>query len=154
MMRRLQDADFQMTAIEPDVEGYQTAKQASPEVEVHNLGVYDDAFSLGNFDAVMVISSEVIEHLYDRAASLRLACRHLETDGSVVLSCPCHGYAKNLLLSLANRWDDHLQPARVGGHIKLWSHRTMGSFLEANGIQVKLLSGAAVASKQKNQDRD
>jgi hypothetical protein len=46
------------------------------------------------------------------------------------------------LLSLTNRWDDHHQPARVGGHIRLWSHHTMKPFIEINGFEVETISGA------------
>ncbi len=140
MTGQLRRAGFEMTAIEPDLDGFTIASQTYHEVQFHNLGVYDDTSHLGTFDAV--ISSEVIEHLYDPMALLRLAKQHLSQNGVLIVTCPYYGYAKNLLLSLTNRWDDHHQPARVGGHIKLWSHPTMNNFLEANDFKVETLSGA------------
>lgn len=140
MSGQLQSFGFDITAIEPDRKGFQIAKEYHPGVDFHQIGVYDDSSRLGYFDAV--ISSEVIEHLYDPAALPRLASRHLKDSGILVLTCPYYGYLKNLMLSLTNRWDDHHQPARVGGHIKLWSHQTMRVFLESEGFSVQRLSGA------------
>lgn len=140
MTGQLHQAGFEMTAIEPDLDGFTIASQIHPDAQFHNVGVYDDTSHLGTFDAV--ISSEVIEHLYDPTAVLRLAKRNLTEGGVLIMTCPYYGYTKNLLLSLTDRWDDHHQPARVGGHIKMWSHRTMRDFLENNGFQVDMLTGA------------
>lgn len=140
MTGMLAKAGFEMTGIEPDHDGFRLASETYPNIQFHNFGVYDDASHLGQFDAV--ISSEVIEHLYDPAALLRMAHQLLPSNGILILTCPHHGYVKNLLLSLTNRWDDHHEPARVGGHIKQWSHRTMTSFLENNGFEPKVMSGA------------
>ncbi|MFG0287190.1 MAG: class I SAM-dependent methyltransferase [Rhodopirellula sp. JB044] len=140
MSGRLNALGFNITAIEPDQQGFEIAKNNHPDVDFHHLGVYDDTPQLGTYDAI--VSSEVIEHLYDPAALLRLASRHLNKSGILVLTCPYYGYTKNLLLSLTNRWDDHHQPSRVGGHIKLWSHETMRAFLLSEGFDALKLSGA------------
>ena len=140
MTGMLAKAGFELTGIEPDHDGFRLASETYPNIQFHNLGVYDDASHLGQFDAV--ISSEVIEHLYDPAALLRMAGQLLLPNGVLILTCPYYGYAKNLLLSMTGRWDDHHQPARVGGHIKLWSHRTMANFLKMNSFKPETMSGA------------
>ena len=131
---------FNVTGMEPDLDGFNLAKATHTNIRFENLGVYDDTSSLGLFDAV--ISSEVIEHLFDPSALLNVARTNLKPNGVLIITCPFYGYVKNLLLSLTNRWDDHHQPARVGGHIKQWSNRTMKAFVESNGFTVKTLTGA------------
>lgn len=131
---------FDVTGIEPDLDGFNLAKGAHSSIRFENLGAYDDTSSLGKFDAV--ISSEVIEHLFDPSSLLNAAKNNLNPNGVLILTCPFYGYVKNLLLSITNRWDDHHQPARVGGHIKLWSAPTMRAFLAKHGFKVETLTGA------------
>jgi 2-polyprenyl-6-hydroxyphenyl methylase/3-demethylubiquinone-9 3-methyltransferase len=102
--------------------------------------VYDNLDDLGIFDAV--ISSEVIEHLFDPSALVQAAWARLPQNGVLIITCPYYGYFKNLLLSLTNRWDDHHQPTRVGGHIKLWSKATIVPFLTGNGFRCESVGGA------------
>jgi 2-polyprenyl-3-methyl-5-hydroxy-6-metoxy-1,4-benzoquinol methylase len=129
-----------MTGIEPDRKGFDIASESVRDAKFYNLGVYDDTSVLGKFDAV--IASEVIEHLYDPSALLSVASRHLNEGGYLILTCPHHGYLKNLLISLTNKWDPHFHPATLGGHVKFWSHATMRAFLETHGFHVEILSGA------------
>jgi cyclopropane fatty-acyl-phospholipid synthase-like methyltransferase len=140
MTRLLQASGFQMTGIEPDRKGFDIASESVRDAKFYNLGVYDDTSVLGKFDAV--IASEVIEHLYDPSALLSVAKNHLKDGGYLLLTCPHHGYVKNLLISLTNKWDQHFHPAGLGGHIKFWSHATMGTFLEKHGFDTEILSGA------------
>lgn len=83
-----------------------------------------------------IISTEVIEHLYDPEDFIRLYGQVLENNGEIIISTPYHGYLKNLLLSILNKWDNHLEPKRVGGHIKFWSVVTLGSLLNNAGFKV------------------
>lgn len=131
---------FEMTAIEPDHDGFMIATKSHPGIRFVNRGVYESLDDLGTFDAV--ISSEVIEHLFDPAALVKAARSRLPEAGVLIITCPYYGYVKNLLLSISNRWDDHHQPARLGGHIKLWSKATMVPFLIENGFDVETIGGA------------
>ncbi|HEY5552108.1 MAG TPA: hypothetical protein VIK52_09475 [Opitutaceae bacterium] len=49
---------------------------------------------------------------------------------------------KNLVLSLTDRWDDHLSPFWDGGHIKFWSRKTLTRLLEEEGFRVTGFIGA------------
>jgi 2-polyprenyl-3-methyl-5-hydroxy-6-metoxy-1,4-benzoquinol methylase len=92
------------------------------------------------FDAI--VSTEVIEHLYDPVAYL-IGCREaLRPGGRLVVSTPYHGYLKNMALAITGRWDSHLQPARVGGHIKFWSRSTLTAALEDGGFRSIEFHGA------------
>lgn len=82
----------------------------------------------------LVISTEVVEHLYDPRAFARGCFKALRLGGRFILSTPYHGYLKNLALSLAGKWDFHANPLWDGGHIKLWSRRTLSRLLSEAGF--------------------
>lgn len=91
-----------------------------------------------------IISTEVIEHLYDPRKYV-LFCKDLLLNnggGEVILSTPYNGYFKNLALSIFNKWDIHLNPLWDGGHIKFWSKKTITLLLEEQGFKVIALKGA------------
>ena len=54
----------------------------------------------------------------------------------MIISTPYHGYLKNLVLALTNKWDAHLNPFWDGGHIKFWSRKTISRLLSENGFRV------------------
>lgn len=83
-----------------------------------------------------VISTEVIEHLYDPKKYVSFIKLILRSGGIIIISTPYHGYLKNLALSIFNKWDDHHTPLWEGGHIKFWSKKTLSSLLEQNGFKV------------------
>ncbi|SOD18598.1 class I SAM-dependent methyltransferase [Pedobacter xixiisoli] len=86
-----------------------------------------------------IISTEVIEHLYDPRAFISFAKKILVKNGGgeIILSTPYHGYLKNLLIAIAGKWDHHADPLWDGGHIKLWSKQTLTTLLEEQGFKVK-----------------
>jgi 2-polyprenyl-3-methyl-5-hydroxy-6-metoxy-1,4-benzoquinol methylase len=90
----------------------------------------------------VVISTEVIEHLYDPRIFIRL-CRHIlgQSKGFLLISTPYHGYLKNLAISLLNKWDLHMNPLWDGGHIKLWSKKTLTRLLSEEGFNVSAFRG-------------
>jgi hypothetical protein len=59
-----------------------------------------------------------------------------------IISTPYHGYLKNLVLALGNKWDSHLTPLWDGGHIKLWSRKTLSQLLSEAGFHVVRFIGA------------
>jgi hypothetical protein len=54
--------------------------------------------------------------------------------GEIIISTPYHGYLKNLMLSVFNKWDKHLDPMWYGGHIKFWSRNTLSNALLNTGF--------------------
>ncbi len=88
-----------------------------------------------------LISTEVIEHLYDPRRFIRTCKALLPPGGELILSTPYHGYLKNLFLALAGRWDQHQNPLWDGGHIKLWSRATLSRLLEEEGFRVTAFAG-------------
>lgn len=82
----------------------------------------------------IVISTEVIEHLYAPRAYARGCFDAVRPGGRFICTTPYHGYLKNLALSVAGHWDAHADPLWDGGHIKLWSRRTLARLLSETGF--------------------
>lgn len=82
----------------------------------------------------LVLSTEVIEHLYAPRPFAAGCYEALRPGGRFICSTPYHGYAKNLALALMNKWDAHADPLWDGGHIKLWSRRTLSALLTEAGF--------------------
>ncbi len=88
-----------------------------------------------------VIATEVIEHLYDPEKFIAFCKQALNGKGEIILSTPYHGYLKNLAISLLNKWDNHLDPFWVGGHIKLWSKATVNKLVTKHGFTDVIFKG-------------
>lgn len=130
--------------IEPDQRGFEISKINYPHIKFHNLGADAEPSDLidsnkGLFD--IVISTEVIEHVYSPAQIPALAAKVLQVDGYLIISTPYHGYVKNLALAIANKWDFHHHPLVDGGHIKFWSINTLSRLLQTNGFEVIAFHG-------------
>ena len=82
----------------------------------------------------VVVSTEVVEHLYAPRPYARGCFDALRPGGRFICSTPYHGYVKNLTLSVLNKWDSHASPLWDGGHIKLWSRRTLTALLQEAGF--------------------
>lgn len=88
-----------------------------------------------------VISTEVIEHLYDPEKFMDFCRNILKPGGEIIVTTPYHGYLKNLVLSVFNKWDQHMTPFWLGGHIKLWSRKTLSKLLTDKGFSVISFTG-------------
>jgi 2-polyprenyl-6-hydroxyphenyl methylase/3-demethylubiquinone-9 3-methyltransferase len=97
---------------------------------------------LGEAPFDFVVSTEVVEHLYAPREWARGCYNALKPGGKLICSTPYHGYLKNLALSLAGHWDRHANPLWDGGHIKLWSRRTLTALLQEAGFANVEIRGA------------
>lgn len=82
----------------------------------------------GPFD--LVVSVDVVEHLYRPASLVETAAAILRPGGVLVLCTPYHGYLKNLAIAVLNRWDDHHHVHFDGGHIKFFSTATLKALVD------------------------
>jgi 2-polyprenyl-3-methyl-5-hydroxy-6-metoxy-1,4-benzoquinol methylase len=134
----LKKQSYAVAGCEYDKNGVDIARAAYPDIPFYNFGVQDDPAQLlateRKFD--LVVSTEVIEHLFSPHHLPIFAGRVLTDDSHLVVSTPYHGYLKNLALSLADKWDAHHGPLWHGGHIKFWSRRTLTRLLEEHGFEV------------------
>ena len=126
------------------IEGINIAnKNLKDRFYVQDLNSEELPMELNEIKFKIIISTEVIEHLYDPAAFISF-CKNIllkNGGGTLILSTPYHGYLKNLLLSIFNKWDQHHTLFWRGGHIKFWSFKTLSKLLEDNSFKVTAFKG-------------
>jgi 2-polyprenyl-6-hydroxyphenyl methylase/3-demethylubiquinone-9 3-methyltransferase len=83
----------------------------------------------------VVVSIEVIEHLYRPVKFLNNMAGALRPGGILILSTPYHGWLKNVAISTLGLWDRHHQALDEGNHIKFWSKRTLNAALLGAGFE-------------------
>lgn len=132
----LVERGFNAVGVDPSVQGIKQARAAHPNLEFHRASAYDPLREeLGRFR--LVVSLEVIEHVYDPLQFTRAVFDVLSPGGLLVCSTPYHGWLKNVAIAVLGRFDDHMNPLRVHGHIKFWSRRTLTRLLEETGFEVE-----------------
>jgi 2-polyprenyl-3-methyl-5-hydroxy-6-metoxy-1,4-benzoquinol methylase len=90
---------------------------------------------LGESPFDITVSTEVIEHLYSPRDYAKGCLESLRPGGRFICTTPYHGYLKNLVLALLNRWDKHANPLWDGGHIKLWSRNSLETLMRETGFR-------------------
>jgi 2-polyprenyl-3-methyl-5-hydroxy-6-metoxy-1,4-benzoquinol methylase len=133
----------QVVGLDLSEQGIAVARQTYPAGRFELLAADDQVLKkLGEAPFDLVISTEVVEHLYDPRSYARGCFAALKPGGRFICSTPYHGYLKNLVLALAGKWDFHANPLWDGGHIKLWSRRTLSRLLTETGFQNLQFRGA------------
>jgi 2-polyprenyl-3-methyl-5-hydroxy-6-metoxy-1,4-benzoquinol methylase len=133
---------FEVYGTDASEEGIAIAKQENPDrffVQDLSTGKLPAELQEIKFDTIL--STEVIEHLYDPAGFIDFCKNLLPKGGELIISTPYHGYLKNLSLSLFDKWDGHHSPAWHGGHIKFWSKKTLSKLLTDKGFEVITFKG-------------
>jgi len=132
-----------VVGIDLSQQGIDLARRTYPQGRFELIGADRDLFErLGESPFDLVISTEVVEHLY-APRDWAHGCFHaLKPGGHLICTTPYHGYLKNLALSLAGKWDTHANPLWDGGHIKLWSKRTLSELLGEAGFTALEFRGA------------
>jgi 2-polyprenyl-3-methyl-5-hydroxy-6-metoxy-1,4-benzoquinol methylase len=132
-----------VVGIDLSEQGIAVARRSYPTGRFEILAADDQIIEkLGEPLFDVVLSTEVVEHLYDPRSYVRGCYAATKPGGRFVCSTPYHGYWKNLLLSLRGGWDAHANPLWDGGHIKLWSRQTLGKLLVDAGFTHLRFEGA------------
>lgn len=124
-----------MTGVDASESGIRLAREAYPQANfICSLidGQLRDRLGLQDFD--LVISSDVIEHLYRPSILVVAASSVLKARGHVLFATPYHGYLKNLVLSASGKMDNHFCVNDDGGHIKFFSVKTLSELLRREGF--------------------
>ena len=124
-------------------EGIAIARKTYPQARFEVPPADDEI--LNNLQEVpfdIVLSTEVVEHLYDPRAYARGCLTALKPGGRFICSTPYHGYLKNLVIAAAGKWDSHASPLWDGGHIKLWSRESLSTLFVETGFQNLQFRGA------------
>lgn len=136
---------FNVYGVDGSAQGIEIANKKHP----HRFYVQD--FDSDNLPAELhkipiqtLICIEVIEHLYNPQQFIDFCSGVFDkstTQKNLIITTPYHGYLKNLLLSIFNKWDTHANPLWQGGHIKLWSKNTITKLLVNNGYEIVKFEG-------------
>lgn len=134
---RISNLGIRYCGIEPDAKQWGLCKENFPHLSVVNASCYDDPESLDLGKYELVISNDVIEHLYLPRELVRFKKAHLHRNGKIMTCTPNFGsYWKNLAYSIFNRWDYVHGPLWDGGHIKFFSKRTLRRIFEDEGCEL------------------
>lgn len=124
---------WDVTGVDPSSEGITEARKTHPELQLAQGSAYDDlAATYGRFP--VVISLEVVEHVYAPRDYARTLFNLVDPGGAAIISTPYHGYFKNLALSVAGKMDAHFTALWDHGHIKFWSISTLTTLLSEVGF--------------------
>jgi 2-polyprenyl-3-methyl-5-hydroxy-6-metoxy-1,4-benzoquinol methylase len=130
----LHNDGWDVTGIDPSDEGILEAKLAHPDLNIERGSAYDELAELyGQFP--VVISLEVVEHVYAPRNYARTLFNLVEPGGTAIISTPYHGYLKNLALAVTGKMDQHFTALWDNGHIKFWSISTLSILLSEAGFE-------------------
>jgi 2-polyprenyl-3-methyl-5-hydroxy-6-metoxy-1,4-benzoquinol methylase len=125
---------IEATGVDTSETGIAHARSAFPDCRFEIASAYDDlAARFGQFP--LVVSLEVVEHLYDPRTHARKLFDLVEPGGHAFVSTPYHGYLKNLALAISGKLETHFSALWDGGHIKFFSIPTLRQLLEEPGFR-------------------
>jgi 2-polyprenyl-3-methyl-5-hydroxy-6-metoxy-1,4-benzoquinol methylase len=129
---RLAALGYHVTGVDASASGIQIARRAYPDVRFIEALIGRE-LNVGQFD--LVVSSDVIEHLYRPSDLLEAALSLLKPGGQILLGTPYHGYLKNLVLAVSGKMDAHFSALHDGGHIKFFSVSTLSTLMRSHGFE-------------------
>ena len=128
---------YNVYGTDASVNGIAIAKKEYPDrFFVQDLSTDQLPVELQGLKIDTIITTEVIEHLYNPDGFIDFCKNALQQNGEIIISTPYHGYWKNLALAIFDKWDSHHDPTWHGGHIKFWSHRTLSQLLTEKGFAI------------------
>ncbi|MBI5508200.1 MAG: class I SAM-dependent methyltransferase [Deltaproteobacteria bacterium] len=127
---------WEVAGVDPSKSGIASASRSYPGLRLEQGSCYDDlAARFGQFE--LVVSLEVVEHLFFPRIWAQRVFELLVPGGTAIVSTPYHGYWKNLALAVTGRMDAHFCALWDYGHIKFWSAATFGTLLSEAGLRVE-----------------
>jgi SAM-dependent methyltransferase len=130
MAGQLARLGYEVVGVDASESGIAIARQNFPKASFVHASVDANlcaTTALGEFD--LIVSSDVIEHLYCPSDLIEAAVSLLKPNGHLLIGTPYHGYWKNLALSLSGKMDDHFTSLSDGAHIKFFSVKTLSDLL-------------------------
>ncbi|MEQ8972147.1 MAG: class I SAM-dependent methyltransferase [Coleofasciculus sp. C1-SOL-03] len=124
---------YEVVGIEESESGVTFASSSFPDCQFIQGSIYNLPYDKLDNSFDIVISCEVIEHLFYPRELVRAANKCLKPKGVLILTTPYHGYFKNLTLALSGKMDRHFTTLWDGGHIKFFSTKTLTELLKQEG---------------------
>jgi 2-polyprenyl-3-methyl-5-hydroxy-6-metoxy-1,4-benzoquinol methylase len=125
----------QVVGIDASTSGIEMARKHLPEVRFEQTLITPSLLEdLGEEPFDIVVSTEVVEHLYAPREWADAGFNALGSGGVLIGTTPYHGYLKNLMIAITNKFDHHINPLWDGGHIKFWSVETLSKLYEDSGF--------------------
>jgi len=125
---------WEVSGVDPSEQGIAQANARFPTIPLRIGSAYDDLASrYGTFP--VVVSMEVVEHVYAPRKYAATLFSLIEPGGTAIVSTPFHGYWKNLAMAITGKMDNHFTALWDHGHIKFWSERTLSALLEEAGFR-------------------
>ncbi len=132
---RFHEMGCDAVGIDPSASGIAVARSRYPDVRFEEMGVTKDILTrLEEPPFDLIVSTEVLEHLYSPQSWATGCLGALRPGGTLVLSTPYHGWLKNIAIAVANKTDFHHDALREGGHIKFFSRPTLERLLAEAGF--------------------
>lgn len=130
----LERRGYQVIGVDVSAQGLEQAQRRHPKLLLRPGSAYDPLVeTYGQFP--IVVSLEVVEHLYAPRIFAKTLYDLVEPSGTAIVSTPYHGYWKNLALALTGRLDAHFTALWDHGHIKFWSMKTLEVLLVEAGFK-------------------
>lgn len=130
----LANRGYNVSGVDPSTQGLEHAKRAYPDLDLRIGSAYEPLHeTFGTFP--LVVSLEVVEHLYSPRQYATCIRDLLQPSGYAIISTPYHGYLKNLAMAIAGKLDTHFTALWEHGHIKFWSPRTLRQLFEEVGLR-------------------
>ena len=127
---------FEVHGVDPSESGVEKARESFPRLDLRLGSAYEPlAKTFGTFP--LVVSLEVVEHVYAPREFAKCVHDLLEPGGHALISTPYHGYLKNLALAVTGKLDSHFTALWDHGHIKFWSPKTITQLLGEAGLVVE-----------------
>jgi len=141
---RLLDEGFDVYGLDASASGIGIANGRYPgRFFVQDISTEVLPAGLAHLEFDLIISTEVIDHLYAPRAYMKLIQNVLGKQwGDVIISTPYHGYLKNLVMAMTNKMDSHFTVLWDGGHIKFWSRGTLTRLLNEFGFRTARFKGS------------
>jgi 2-polyprenyl-6-hydroxyphenyl methylase/3-demethylubiquinone-9 3-methyltransferase len=125
---------FDVVGVDPSAQGIALGRAAYPELRLEVGDCYLELAAIyGRFP--IVLSLEVVEHVFLPREFARRVYDLLEDGGVAIISTPFHGYWKNLAMAVTGKMDAHFTALWDYGHIKFWSEKTLGILLRDAGFR-------------------
>ena len=134
---RLSELGYEVVGVDSSASGVELSRKSVPRGRFYHLEIDEKLPAVlleieDPFD--VVVSSDVIEHMYRPRSLIEAARQLLRPGGVLIVGTPYHGYLKNLAISLLDKWDAHHTVGWDGGHIKFFSVATLGALVREHGF--------------------